>query len=339
MDQETPQGTKRIVNGQCRVFYDGYWIKAYEVPADTLLAKKRLIEALTRRLFNHVEHGLNIPGTRLGEARRAFDAEDDPQKKRVKGAMLAGALFNRAADVFTKVVEIQALGVEIARDNALMRECSGYLQEALALGRMVLHRSGDEGIDELWGEPFKAFAFPIEKFYESRYLKIAQAMHDVDCIGDQLRVTFGSQPSSAGIEPLVQDFVCAAKAKCETLQTDPEIFDVWAGFVAAGERLAAWRPLLSCDPSAAEQLQAAQAVELVRAGKDLVSYVTRARVSMPKSTREFVERCERHRACTFSPPPPLLPSPPDPSSDTPAPAASHDRPTSLGSAGAVARQI
>ncbi|MGC4093589.1 MAG: hypothetical protein QM756_37965 [Polyangiaceae bacterium] len=38
---------------------------------------------------------------------------------------------------------------------------------------MVLHRSGEEGIDELWGEPFKAFAFPIEEFYKSRYIKIA----------------------------------------------------------------------------------------------------------------------------------------------------------------------
>src|SRR5579862_4428670 len=100
-------GAKRAVGGQWRVFYEGYWIKAYDAPADSLLAKKRLIEALTRRLFNHVEHGINIPGTRLEEARRAFEAETDVAKKRVKGAMLAGALFNRAADVFTKIVEIQ----------------------------------------------------------------------------------------------------------------------------------------------------------------------------------------------------------------------------------------
>ena len=69
MDTDTPQGTKRIIDGQWRVFYDGYWIKAYDVPANTLLAKKQLIEALTRRLFNHVEHGLNIPGHRLSHSR------------------------------------------------------------------------------------------------------------------------------------------------------------------------------------------------------------------------------------------------------------------------------
>ena len=203
MESATLTGTKRMIEGRWRVFYDGYWIKLYEPPADSLNAKKSLIQALTRRLFNHVEHGLNIPGTRLEEARRAFEAEADPQRKRVKGGMLAGALFNRAADVFQKVVELQSLGVHIGHDNALMQQCGSHLQEALTLGRMVLHRSGEEGIDELWGEPFKAFAFPIEEFYRSRYLKIAQAMHAIDQIAVQLASTLEGQhdfhrPAAAG---------------------------------------------------------------------------------------------------------------------------------------------
>src|SRR6185436_7544084 len=187
-------GTKQIIDGRWRAHYDDNWIKVYDPPADTLQAKKRLIEALTRRLFNHVEHGLNIPGTRLDEARRAYMAETDEQKRRVKGAMLAGALFNRATEVFTKIVELQALGVEIGHSNALMRQCGEHLKEALELGKMVLHRSGDEGIDELWGEPFKAFAYPIEEFYESRYTKIALTMRGIDEIAEALFETFHSQP-------------------------------------------------------------------------------------------------------------------------------------------------
>jgi hypothetical protein len=295
METEISAGTKKLIGGQWRVYYDGYWIKAYDVPADTLTAKKRLIEALTRRLFNHVEHGLNIPGTRLEEARQAFALESDPRKKRVKAAMLAGALFNRAADVFTKVVEIQSLGIAIAHDNGLMRQCGGYLQEALALGRMVLHRSGEEGIDELWGEPFKAFAFPIEEFYKSRYLKIAQTMRAIDSIGDELIAIFGRVPMFVGLEPLVREFIHAAKLKCETLHTDAEIFDVWASFVASAERLTEFQPTLGPDPSAADQQRAASALQLIREGKDLVSYITRARVPMPKSTNEYLERCESHR--------------------------------------------
>ena len=73
-----PLGCKRKVAGEYRVHYYGYWIKIYEPPADSLSAKKKLIEALTRRLFNHVEHGINIPGSRLTEARAAYDAEQDP---------------------------------------------------------------------------------------------------------------------------------------------------------------------------------------------------------------------------------------------------------------------
>ena len=301
MKQAATPGEKRLMDGQWRVFYDGYWVKVYNPPADTLAAKKKLIEALTRRLFNHVEHGVNIPGTRLEEARRAYVAESEPRKKRVKAAMLAGALFNRAADVFTKIVEIQALGVEIGHSNALMRQCGDYLQEALELGKMVLHRSGEEGIDELWGEPFKAFAYPIEDFYESRYLKIAQTMRDIDRIAEELVVTFGSSPMFAGIEAIIREFTAAAKLKSETLQTDVDIFDVWAAFVAASERLGCFRPHLAPDPSLLEQQRAADGLQLVRAGRDLVSYITRARVPMPKSTREYIERCHQFAASCATP--------------------------------------
>ncbi|HET7545229.1 MAG TPA: hypothetical protein VFK05_35430 [Polyangiaceae bacterium] len=288
-DTEIPQGEQRVIDGQVRVYYDGYWIKKYDVPADTLLAKKRLIEALTHRLFNHVEYGLNVPGTRLNEARRAFLDETDLAKKRVKGGMLAGALFNRATDIFTKLVELQACGVEIQSDNALMRQCGEHLQESLALGKMVLHRSGEEGIDELWGEPFKAFAFPIEEFYKSRYVKIALTMRAIDGIGDALRGTVALFSPFAGAAPLIDGFVRAAKLKTETLRTDHDVFEVWSSFVVASEALVGFQPQsgVSSDAQLCSQFS-----ELLRAGSVLVSSMARARVPMPKSARAFVERCE-----------------------------------------------
>ena len=99
-------GTIAEINGRTCIHFDGYWIKYYEPPPESLEAKKALIEALTRRLFNHVEHGINIPGLRRAEARAAYEAETDPDRKRVNGAMLAGAMFNRAATIFTKLVEL-----------------------------------------------------------------------------------------------------------------------------------------------------------------------------------------------------------------------------------------
>src|SRR5258708_3081317 len=208
-----PSGEKRVMSGRLRVHHYGYWIKVYEAPADSLIAKKKLIEALTRRLFNHVEHGINVPGSRLGEARRTFETELEPARRRIKGAMLAGALFNRATDIITKLVEIQGLGVPIEADNALMGECGDHLQEALSLGRMVLHRTGEEGIDELWGEPFKAFAFPIEAFYDSRYIKIAQAMREIDEIAAEVVAALGDRAMFSGVEKRIREFADAADRK------------------------------------------------------------------------------------------------------------------------------
>jgi hypothetical protein len=113
-DSPPPEGTRRIVNDEERVLYDGYWIKTYPVPGDSLQAKKLLIEALTRRLFNHTEHGLNIPGMppRRSPA-EPIRRRTTRRRRRVKAAMLAGALFNRATDIFRKLVELQADGIEI----------------------------------------------------------------------------------------------------------------------------------------------------------------------------------------------------------------------------------
>jgi hypothetical protein len=295
-EEVIPNGTQREIDGVLRVYYDGYWLKSYNAPGNTLQDKRRLIEALTRRLFNHVEHGINIPGKRLKEARQAFEKETDPERRRVKGAMLAGALFNRATDIFTKLVDLQEAGVEVEADDALMQECGQCLQEALNLGRMVRHRSGDEGIDELWGEPFRAFSIPIEAFYESRYIKIAQTLRDIDLIAATMCRIFANNPLFRGIDNEIQKFATAAKIKCETLRTDEEIFDLWADFVVAGEHLANFEPNLSPSSSPALQQLARDGKQLILDGRRLLSYITRARVRMPKSTREYIERCEQFAA-------------------------------------------
>jgi hypothetical protein len=52
---------------------------------------------------------------------------------------------------------------------------------------------------------------------------------------------------------------------------------------------------MPADPSLADEHYAWQGLELIRSGKDLISYITRARVPMPKSTREWKERCDHYR--------------------------------------------
>ena len=294
MDEEAGirDGAKRAIDGEWRVFYGGYWIKAYDAPADTLLAKKTLIEALTRRLFNHVEHGLNIPGRRLAEARHAFDAETDLAQAANQGRDAGRrAVQPRRRDLLTKAVELQALGIVIEPDNALMRQCGDHLQEALALGRLVLHRSGDEGIDELWGEPLKAFAFPIEDFYKSRYIKIAAdhaghrpnrrcALRDVRGNSGLRRPRAGRRGVRARGEGEVRD----AAHRFRDLRGLGDVRDggrADAG-VSADRVRSARRSTSGCGSR--------RACELIAAAKALVTHVTRARVPMPKSTRELLDR-------------------------------------------------
>lgn len=295
MQQDIRNGTIADIDGQRRIFYYGYWIKYYEPPPETLEAKKALIEALTRRLFNHVEHGINIPGIRLPEARTAYEAETDPDRKRVNGAMLAGALFNRATSIFTRLVDLKADGVEVEPDDALMKECGAYLIEALELGHMVRHRGGDEGIDELWGEPFKAFSQPIAAFYESRYVKISMTMRDIDRITGSMLATFAGSTQLPDIAPLVAELADAAKRKCEILRTDPVIFSVWPAFVVAAERLRNVRPKLPPAPTLAEIHEAQEGTRILKSGTALVTHIVRARVPMPKSASELFDTCDRFR--------------------------------------------
>ncbi|MEN8130985.1 MAG: hypothetical protein ABFS45_12485 [Pseudomonadota bacterium] len=291
----TPENaSRREINGILSVYYDGYWIKYYEPPVDSLSAKKSLIQSLTRRLFNHMEHGINIPGKLLDEVRSAYLAETNPKKKRVKAAMLAGALFNRAADIFTNLVELEACGIKIRPGNDLMHECGQCLQEALKYGKQVKHRNGDEGIDELWGEPFKAFTMSMQAFYESRYIKIAMTMHDIDKIAKEIVTCFAKDPRFAGIDELILEYAKMAKRKCETLRTDNDIFDIWSNFVVAGEDVIDFSPK-TINTAVQQPNDVIDGKHLLKWGVRLIGFVTRARTPMPKSTEIYVAECERYK--------------------------------------------
>ncbi len=287
-------GTLREIDGRMTVYYDGYWIRYYPPPEDTLAAKKRLIVSLTRRTFHHTEPGINTPGEKLELAREVYARETDPARKRVKGAMLAGALFNRGTDIFNSVVTLASKGVVISHDNELMKMCGDCLKEALELGKLVKHYSGEEGIDELWGEPFRAFSMPIAAFYESRYLKIAQAMRNIDYLADSMTRVFASSKYFKGVGPRLLELAQAAKIEAETVRTDDVIFEVWPRYVAALEAVQTFRPTVSGDLGDSERHQVEYGGRLLREGKDIITYLAGARVPMPKTTREYVAQLDAY---------------------------------------------
>jgi hypothetical protein len=297
VEENITDGTSREIDGKTYVFYDGYWIKHYDPMEDNLEAKKYLIEALTRRLFNHVEHGINMPGERLEEARQAYEAEQDPALKRVKGAMLAGALFNRGTDIFRKLVESGEQEVKSPHSRELLHECGQYLLQALEMGKLVKHRGGDEGIDELWGEPFRAFTIPVSTFFETRYIKIAQTMKAIDRLSENMVAAFRQSHFFPEAEPLILQFAEAAKQKTETLRTDPVIFDVWPKFVVASEKLLAISEVERTNESCMTCWEVEEGKRLLTDGAALITYIARARVPMPKSTQAFIDRCSDYIKC------------------------------------------
>lgn len=296
MTNQTDNGTRLIIDKDEYIYYDGYWIRYYQPLEDTLANRKRLIDSLTRRAFHHTEAGINTPGISLDQARAAYEKQTNPRRKRVNAAMLAGALFNRATDLFTSIVDLGELGVKVSRSNELMRQCSDCFQEALTLGKQVKHYSGCEGIDEIWGEPFKAFTMSPEDFYTSRFVKIAQSKRDIDLITNCMIETFCQSPLFADIRRTLVEFGEAAKQVAETMKKDPVIFDIWPNYVALAEIIDSFRPELDDDVGQMLELRTEQGRTLLNEGKRLVGYIAGARVPMPLSTQLYTEKCQAYEA-------------------------------------------
>lgn len=284
-------GTLRDINGKTCIYYDGYWIRHYEVPPNEDAARRELIDQLTKRVFHHTEPGINTPGYRLQEARLAYNRQQEPHRRRVNAAMLAGALLNRGSDIFTMIFELKQRGINVALDNDLLRECEACFLEAFELGKQVKHYSGEEGLDELWGEPLKAFYMPIADFFESRYIKIALTMAAIDRIAGKLIETFGHLAPFQGVGERIENFAQAAKLEAETMKTDHAIFQVWPEFIATGDELYHFAPDLARVGGTVTQ-ELSQGLELIREGKKIVEWIAFARVPMPKTTRNFIDRCD-----------------------------------------------
>ena len=288
------EGARRFIADVEHIYCDGYWIRYYAPLEDTLTNRKRLIDSLTRRAFHHTEAGINTPGKSLDLARQAYESEIDPDQRRINAAMLAGALFNRATDLFTTIVELGEKGVKVSHGNELMRQCSDCFLEALTLGKQVKHHSGCEGIDEVWGEPFKAFTMPVADFYQSRFVKIAQGMRDIDKVARCMKEEFSDLEMFAGLEQLIVDYATAARHAAETMKIDPLIFQVWPKFVALGEKLDEFRPDLPANADQMLRMRVAYGRVLIQEGRRLISHIASARVSMPKSTTMYVDKCRRY---------------------------------------------
>jgi len=290
MQNEPENATELEIEGKLCVYYDGYWIRSYHLHKDSFADKKLMIDQLTRRVFHHVEQGINTPSKRLEEIRAIYEAEDDLPRKRVKGAMLAGALLNRGRYILTVIVELEEAGVKIESSNELLGECGRCFLEALDLGKNIkLADGGEEGIDELWGEPFRVFSMPIEDFFHTRYLKIAQTMSHIDQVAKAVGKIINQVEVYSDIKDKLAELTDLAKLACETIRSDPVIFDIWPRYIAAKEAYEEYIANLLAGKNSREYLDA---YRLIKEGGALLIKLATLRVPIPNSVQNFNQRCD-----------------------------------------------
>ena len=83
----------------------------------------------------------------------------------------------------------------------------------------------------------------------------------------------------------------AAKIKCETLRTDPAIFDVWSTFVVAAQQVTGFAPLLPIGAADIDERETSEGKHLIQKG--LTSSVTLpAPGADAKSTQDFLDSCD-----------------------------------------------
>ena len=290
-NEAVENGAVREINGKKCVYFDGYWLRHYPVHAERIADKKLLIDQMTRRVFHHVEVGINTPGYHLEKIRDSHKNETNPHKKRVKAAMLAGALLNRGRDILTSIVNMESSGVIIGTDNPLYTECDKCLSEALELGQNIKLNDGGEGNTELWGEPFRVFSMPIKDFFETRYIKLAQTMSEIDKITGAMMFIMSQHSEFDEMKILLTDFSTASKEACETLRSDPEMFEIWPKYIAAKELFEEYQINLPNDDTAENEI-IIEKYHLIMKGAGLLSRHANLRVPIPESVNNFLQQCE-----------------------------------------------
>ena len=294
MPQEVANGTLKEIDGQERIFYEGYWIRHYNVP-NNLAYKKSLIDQLTRRVFHHVEPGINTPGDKLDDVRRRYEAEANASRKRVLAAMLAGALLNRGSDILTHIVELEQLGITINPENELLKECGLCFMGALEYGKYIRVKHGREGLEELWGEPFRAFTTPVERFLESRYIKIAHTMQEIDELTEKMKEVFARTSMFGNLVKLIEELADSGKNTMETLRSDPAIIEIWPRFVSASEQVADCKPTLGEDTTRREHALGQRGIDIFHRCGTLIEDLTNYRVPMPRTAQTLLHDCNRFR--------------------------------------------
>ncbi len=83
----------------------------------------------------------------------------------------------------------------------------------------------------------------------------------------------------------------SAKLACETIRSDPVIFDVWPRYIAAKEAYEEYMANLLAGKNSHEDLEFLDAYRLIKEGGALLVKLASLRVPIPNSVQNFSQRC------------------------------------------------
>ncbi len=182
-------------------------------------------------------------------------------------------------------------------------ECGRCFMEALSLGKNIKLNDGGEGVDELWGEPFKVFSMPIEDYFHTRYVKVAKTMFEIDRITDALGQILQAADLLTPMQACLAELSESSKLACETIRNDPAMFDIWPRYIAAKEAYqndlhdivkSHTNKEMNHNSDAYRELLAVNRI-LMDGGAILMKLAT-LRVPLPKSTKSICERIDEFLA-------------------------------------------
>ena len=131
----------------------------------------------------------------------------------------------------------------------------------------------------------------MDRFFESRYIKLAQTFKPIDCIIDRMLEVFSVVEGFDGVLPMLEELREAAKTEVETMRRDEVIYEVWPRYVASKEAIANFKP---CGLSSHEDRLRywEDGLRLLHMGKDVISHLSGVRVPMPVTTANYMANCD-----------------------------------------------
>jgi hypothetical protein len=116
-------------------------------------------------------------------------------------------------------------------------------------------------------------------------------MSEIDTITDKLSSIFRKTEMFGHLVPILKDLGESAKMATETLRSDTRIIEIWPRFVGASDRIFAAKVNIPKDGSRKQYALGKRGLELIADGATLIISHSNSRMPMPKSTSEFLERC------------------------------------------------